>query len=109
MQKSLTKDQLFKKFREKRRKIPDILLLYREKNNIKMVTLRQMDSLKRRLNDAIKEVVDLLNENREIKEENVAVFMTWKENLEEQLQKYCKEFERFEETLEEKNEKKLEN
>ena len=35
--------------------------------------------------------------------------MTCKENLEEQLQKYCKEFERFEETLEEKNEKNLEN
>ena len=31
MQKSLTKDQLFKKFREKRKKIPDILTLYREK------------------------------------------------------------------------------
>ena len=31
VQKSLTKYQLFKKFREKRRKIPDILSLYREK------------------------------------------------------------------------------
>ena len=31
VQKSLTKDQLFKKFREKRKKIPDILTLYREK------------------------------------------------------------------------------
>ena len=59
----------------------------------------------------IKEVSDLLNENREIKEENVAVFIVCKENLEEQLQKYFKEFERFEETLEENEENKkiLEN
>ena len=35
----------------------------------------QMNSLKRRFNAAIKEVADQLNENREIKEENVAVFM----------------------------------
>ena len=76
-----------------------------------MVTQRQMNSLKRRFNAAIKEVSDLLNENREIKEGNVAVFIVCKENLEEQLQKYCKEFERFEETLEEneENEKILEN
>ena len=76
-----------------------------------MVTQRQMNSLKRGFNAAIKEVSDLLNENREIKEENVAVFIVCKENLEEQLQKSCKEFERFEETLEEneENEKILEN
>ena len=48
MRKSLTKDQLFKKFREKTRKIPDILSLYCEKKNIKMVTQRHMNSLKRR-------------------------------------------------------------
>ena len=29
--KSLTKDQLLKKFREKKKKIPDILTLYRER------------------------------------------------------------------------------
>ena len=70
-----------------------------------------MNSLKRRLNAAIKEVSYLLNENREIKEENVAVFLVCKENLEGQLQKYCKEFERFKETLEEneENEKILVN
>ena len=45
-------------------------------------------------------------ENREIKEENVAVFIVCKENIEGQLQKYCKEFERFEESLEE-NEKNV--
>ena len=38
--------------------------------------------------------------NREIKEENVVVFIVCKENVAEQLQNYCKEFERFEETLE---------
>ena len=72
---------------------------------------RQMNSLKRRFNAAIKEVADQLNENREIKEENVAVFMFFKENLEEQLRKYCKEFERYGETLEEnqENEKIIEN
>ena len=45
------------------------------------------------------------------KEENVAVFIVCKENLEEQLQKYCRECDRFEETLEEneENEKILEN
>ena len=109
--KKVTKDQLFKKFREKRRKIPDIISLYRKKKNIKMVTQRLMNSVKRRFNAAIKEVSDLLNENREIKEENVAVFIVCNENLEEQLQKHCKEFERFEETLEEneENEKILEN
>ena len=76
-----------------------------------MVTQRQMNSLKRCFNAAIKEVSDLLNKNREIKEENVAVFIVFKENLEEQSQKYCTEFERFEETLEEneENEKILEN
>ena len=70
-----------------------------------------MNSLKRRFNAAIKEVSDLLNENREIKEENMAVFLVCKENIEGQLQKYCKEFERFEETLEEneENEKILVN
>ena len=64
-----------------------------------------MDSLKRRFNAAIDEVSDLLNENREIKKENVAVF------IEVQLQKYCKEFDRFKETLEEieEDEKILEN
>ena len=80
MQKSLIKDQ-FKKFREKRRKIPDIISLYRKKKNIKMVTQRLMNSVKRRFNAAIKEVSDLLNENREIKEENVTVFIVCKENL----------------------------
>ena len=72
---------------------------------------RDMNSLKRRFNAAIKEVSYLLNENREIKEENVAVFLVCKENLEGQLQKYCKEFERFKETLEEneENEKILVN
>ena len=79
MQKSLIKDQ-FKKFREKR-KIPDIISLYRKKKNIKMVTQRLMNSVKRRFNAAIKEVSDLLNENREIKEENVTVFIVCKENL----------------------------
>ena len=76
-----------------------------------MVTQRQMNSLKRRFNAAIKEASDLLNENREIKEENVAVFIVCKEKIEEQLQKYCQEFERFEETLEEneENEKILVN
>ena len=76
-----------------------------------MVTQRQMNSLKRCFNAAIKEVSDLLNKNREIKEENVAVFIVFKENLEEQSQKYCTEFERFKETLEEneENEKILEN
>ena len=51
-----------------------------------MVTQRQMNSLKRHFNAAIKEVSDLLNEDREIKEANVAVFIVCKENLEEQLQ-----------------------
>ena len=76
-----------------------------------MVTQRQMNSLKRRFNAAIKEVSDLLYENREIKEENVAVFIVCKENIEKQLQKYCKKFESFEETLEEneENEKILVN
>ena len=50
MQKSLTKDKAFKKFREKRKKIPDILPLHREKKKIKMVTKRQMNRLKRRFN-----------------------------------------------------------
>ena len=63
-----------------------------------------MNSLKRRFNAAIKEVSDLQNENREIKEENVAVFMVCSENIEGQLEKYYKEFERFEETLEENQE-----
>ena len=49
--------QLFE-FREKRRNITDILLLFREKNNIQMVTQRQLNSLKRRLNAATKEVAD---------------------------------------------------
>ena len=76
-----------------------------------MVTQRQINSLKRLFNAAIKEVSDLLNENREIKEENVAVFIVCKEKIEGQLQKYCQEFERFEETLEEneENEKILVN
>ena len=34
----------------------------------------------------------------------MAVFIICKENVERQLQKYCKEFERFEETLEENEE-----
>ena len=50
-----------------------------------MVTQRQMNSLKRRFNAAIKEVSDLLNEIGEIKEENVAVFLVCKENIEGQL------------------------
>ena len=106
VQKSLTKDQLFIKFREKRKKIPDILtfIVRKRRKNIEMVTQRQMNSLKRGFNAAIKEVSDLLNENREIKEENVAVFVVCKEHIEGQLQKYCKEFERFEETLEENEE-----
>ena len=76
-----------------------------------MVTQRQINSLKRRFNAAIKEASDLLNENREIKEENVAVFIVCKENIEKQLLKYCKKFESFEETLEEneENEKILVN
>ena len=77
----------------------------KEQQNGKMVTQRQMNSLKRHFNAAIKEVSDLLNENKEIKEGNVAVFIVCKENTEGQLQKYCKEFERFEETLEENEEK----
>ena len=77
----------------------------KEHQNGKMVTQRQMNSLKRHFNAAIKEVSDLLNENKEIKEGNVAVFIVCKENTEGQLQKYCKEFERFEETLEENEEK----
>ena len=83
----------------------------KEYQNGKMVTQRQMNSLKRHFNAAIKEVSDLLNENKEIKEGNVAVFIVCKENTEGQLQKYCKEFERFEETLEEneENEKILVN
>ena len=83
----------------------------KEHQNGKMVTQRQMNSLKRRFNASIKEVSDLLNENKQIKEGNVAVFIVCKENIEGQLQKYCKEFERFEETLEEneENEKILVN
>ena len=83
----------------------------KEHQNGKMVTQRQMNSLKRHFNAAIKEVSDLLNENKEVKEGNVAVFIVCKENTEGQLQKYCKEFERFEETLEEneENEKILVN
>ena len=61
-----------------------------------MVTQRKMNSLKRRFNAAIKEVSGLLNDNRKIKEKNVAVFIVYQENLEEQLQNYCKESERFE-------------
>ena len=82
----------------------------KEHQNGKMVTQRQMNSLKRHFNAAIKEVSDLLNENKEIKEGNVARIVC-KENTEGQLQKYCKEFERFEETLEEneENEKILVN
>ena len=63
-----------------------------------MVTQRRMNSLKRSLNAVVKEVADLLNEKGEIKEENVGVF------TEEQFQKYCEEFEGFEETLEENEE-----
>ena len=76
-----------------------------------MVTQRQMNSLKRRFNAAIKEVLDLLYKNREVKEENMAVFIVCKENIKKQLQKYCKKFESFEETLEEngENEKVLVN
>ena len=44
-----------------------------------------MNSLKRRFNAAIKEVPDLKNEIREINEENVAVFLVCKENIEGQL------------------------
>ena len=49
------------------------------RKNIKMVTPRQMNSLKRRFDAAIKEVSDLLNENREIIEENVVMFIVCKE------------------------------
>ena len=59
-----------------------------------------MNSFKRCFNAAIKEDSHLLNGNREIKEENVVVFIVCKEKVAEQLQNYCKEFERFEETLE---------
>ena len=59
-----------------------------------------MNSFKRCFNAAIKEDLHLLNGNREIKEENVVVFIVCKENVAEQLQNYGKEFERFEETLE---------
>ena len=62
----------------------------KEHQNGKMVTQRQMNSLKRRFNASIKEVSDLLNENKQIKEGNVAVFIVCKENIEGQLQKYCK-------------------
>ena len=75
-----------------------------QKENIKIVTQRQMNSFKRRFSASIKEVSDLLNENREIKGENVVVFIVCKENIKEQLEKYCKAFERFEETLEENEE-----
>ena len=78
----LTANQLFNKFREKRRNIPDILLLYCEKKNIIIVTQRQMNSLKRRFNAAIKEVEDLLNEKGEIKEGNVGILLVCKENIE---------------------------
>ena len=44
-----------------------------------MVTQRQINSLKRRFDAAIKEVSDLLNENREIIEENVVMFIVCKE------------------------------
>ena len=40
-----------------------------------MVTQRQMNSLKRRLNAVNKEVADMLTENGKIKEENVGVFI----------------------------------
>ena len=49
------------------------------RKNIKLVTPRQMNSLKRRFDAAIKEVSDLLNENREIIEENVVMFIVCKE------------------------------
>ena len=49
------------------------------RKNIKMVTQRQMNSLKRRFDAAIKEVSDLLDENREIIEENVVMFIVCKE------------------------------
>ena len=49
------------------------------RKNIKMVTPRQMNSLKRRFDAAIKEVSDLLDENREIIEENVVMFIVCKE------------------------------
>ena len=75
-----------------------------QKENIKIVTQRQMNSFKRRFSASIKEVSDLLNENREIKGENVVVFIVCKENIKEQLEKYCKAFERFEATLEENEE-----
>ena len=113
VQKGSTKDQLFKKFRGKRKKIPDILTLNREKKKKghRNGHPEMVNSLKRRFNAAINKVSDLLNENREIKEENVAVFIVSKENIEGQLLKYCKEFERFEETLDknEENEKILVN
>ena len=50
-----------------------------------MVTQRQMNSFKRCFNAAIREVSDLLYENREIKEENVAMFIVCKENIKKQL------------------------
>ena len=70
-----------------------MLSLHLEKKNIKMVTQRQINSLKRRSKSAIKEVADLLNEKKEVKEENVDVFIVCQENIEKQLQKYCKKFE----------------
>ena len=58
-----------------------------------MVTQRQINSLKRRFKSTIKEVVDLLNEKKGDKEENVDVFIVFQENIEKQLQKYCKKVE----------------
>ena len=59
----------------------------------------------------IREAADLLNEKREMKGKNVGVFTVCMENKGELLQKYCKEFEGFEEILEEneENKKNLEN
>ena len=70
-----TANHLFKKFREKKEEHFRILSLYFQKQNIKMVTQRQMNSLKRRLNAVNKEVADMLTENGKIKEENVGVFI----------------------------------
>ena len=60
-------------FERKERKFQKYLryIVRKRKKNIEMVTQRQINSLKRLFNAAIKEVLDLLTENREIKEKNV--------------------------------------
>ena len=87
VQKEITKVNYSRNFERKERKFQKYLryIVRKRKKNIEMVTQRQINSLKRLFNAAIKEVSDLLNENREIKEENVAVFIVCKENIKKQL------------------------